>query len=1720
MDRIPILKENEEKSALRLLDELKKFICHVPVAHYSPPSTNSNGTFDFDKNNLGIEDYFYEDYSSSFYECGELGIDLIRLMKLYQDELKNTIKKKINLLRLFTETIPSEYKDDGYSDFVKTCLTIPEEISKTMWQLLSTKTFRGRFKFESLYEYLYNTFYNEELQRDVYLFSQNKKEQHLFQTVRAFRNKVQHLEGEPIEDERQFGDDNKLFSEPEDSSPDKHELLCYYRNLHLRIALFVVLIFCRFHTQLRKTLNFRDPCGVEEFADDDENTKEAKKHINHSYINKIHSWANKKLSDLFKGVKLENYPYLQDSLPELELRSAQLGEYYDNHEGSSLLSEDLTHRRKLVVGPAGSGKTVMMMRMIMRDQPRLTPFYQSLDNGNIPSPKELWRNLTNQVLGIDLLTMSSDVRDKVVNRLNGLLDDGSAVFFFDSVDASPESIEKILEFIDTYPNCQYILASQPDILNDELKNTLEGYGFIFYETLPLNDNDAKKAARIVSLNFSNLDHSESLLKKINTATYGTGLGRLPFTFMQMAYLFEHNQQANLHRINRSSLNWELIKSIRNNSELDIDERKALLNQPTLVLFRKQLDNTVVLCRDVNSLFNARPQGEWKELIYNFSLVSSGKPEDLQLLFELLQLVDEYCPSQKQQAKILRTLVTVSLLESGILGDDTECSSISLGSEMELSFKDEKLPSPNPMLQVIADAVSLIPDEEPAIGDSMRKSNDSLFWFRLQPNFIVRRYLSTLLTVYQQAKVTPLDNSTQLKGLFESIARMGHKELTNCLFEPFWMRMWLIHKDDKIPNTSFYGYSSEGNILFRILIEKTVNNDEMVFQLIKQKFWIDAWKLQSTTNLLEIYVHDAICCYMNDDQRERLYKNLDTLTDGIVDTDYYKNYIIVSMHNLSLTNLYNVRVNRIPDVKIQKSLMEKGANAQALKLLTLILQQIIRIDPLNFKERNRIVNHIVKYGVPTMQGVSNEFWSFVELMIAEPSYRTSLIEILDSLPIEDIRQDIATKLYDERIYDLQKQAFQEEHRIANKWRANLNPYDILSMFRNVSKESRMRQRIQYSFYCRPTNVTFEIATECIDEMPEQKFCKLRDLNGKIFDQWFKVDDVIVLNRERELSNIAELTINLPTGAPRHNMGKIIFEAYPDDNSVKYIHLFHKVGKGQVIVRIQDQDWIQRLSEEDYVRGLMDNQKVSIGNYMGTLVGIQILPIPPNMRIIRIHAVEDNSLKKTGAVSLLDIPHQGTLSFFNPKEYNSKEIKALSLKSLSFESQASTTTINEMLYLCSMSGVHYVAIKKNVNEGNFLWWDVINKSSKVIDVFAIDTIEVDPRVPPLVKNTYRHNMNHFYADFKRAKKQNKELPEIPFFSQIVAFEFLSYSGNIKKLLKERTMTTDARVRVVFYHPICDPSPISWENTKLSVTLTSVLASKRKIEGKNYLIVPSTDYPSQAKYYYDPFDKKRLPVQWEVHNTIEGKELKCITLDNRLSAVWKEHHFISFFDSIDATESLKIHFGSLTEVIDLKNPQNYHSSITPLLIREWISDRCVDNDRIRFCQSKRYMDMLLYLCYESKIELPSNLQVEIAYVLSVEKDRGSVRLFSQKKIHNSLSIKEVNITDLRNCISNFSGEIPNDLKAGMLVICNKSRLSILNNKLMNSIRSQKKWGFVLGVVEGMRGNRVSIKVNNTNVNFLADSEMGDIRLKKNQEILMFPIINPEKNGCAEAKYIQPII
>ena len=1730
--------EQEETAATTpiILEEIKKFATHVPVAKYTAPSKENGheSGLEFQQED-GIDCFFKLDYSTQLTQNGRSGYELLRLIKEFSTRVYEKTSKdfwKIFRLKLpYMELSEDEQKrkeqekyNATYKDSVITCFTFPEDIAKIVTRLLLTGKFQGSFLYPYLQHYLYKPFrYQTSQEKEIYYVPQDAYSQHFYQSLRIFRNKGQHLEGDEVS-----GDKNKLFEAPAGSVDEKVQLE-YYRDRHLSIGLYMLLIFDRFYDELWKILDMKvEPkdSSEERIVSLLEKSKDVIKNI---YIKKVHEKSEQAMQQFFLGTGIHNHPKLLYDIPELYIKGEDSEHETLTGAGSDLLSDTMSPLRQLVVGDVGTGKTVMFLRMLQRDQPRLTPFYLSLDKTEIGGSTSFLRYLEHQVLGLEYLTLKADELTAVILRLHQQLKEGKVVFFFDSLDANPSQMDNLLQWINRYPKCRYIVGSQPDSEENRFLKPLKENGFRTFEVLPFKNEQVKQIMRFTSMYVSGIDHTKQLTEQISKATQDTDMIRHPFSLMQLVGLFEESQDKEILANNQSRLYQSLRERILTNRHLDLEECERLLAQPFLVRYKEQIQQVSSLFEEVMKRFKDPTQGDWRAAIMKSPLIMTGTVSSLRSLFELMELIPTNNQHQQRELTTFQCLVTSELLKKGLLRATESGMNISIDHEGHINICGDKLAEITPMLSLLAEATVTLSYKRPNENDYKKQENlYGRVIFGLCPRYMIEQYLLTVLHVYRLAGVMVNRHKVELKELFSGIARSGSRELYRELFNPYWMNQWLIHEKDVLPGFDTSGMVADDNkALLTILQEHCTRHDLLLPLLMEQYIWIRMWKLENTMRLWGGLMRSAIIYHMNDRLRESLYYSLNTMDNNqsheII--GYFKNLAISTMESLSLIDQYDTNIDDIPGLAVQQKLMNMQSRKDALRLLIKWLYPLYRGDDRKYhKQMYLICEHLINYNAPSIQQVSEEFWTFLSMLSEDNSYRQQLANLLDKIPIEDIPSQIALRLYDEHIYEY----VLKEREIERKKEISLKSFPSIyqryqQMFRPVTKvNGNFRFSIQYTFYCQPDKWTFEVATECISEMPEGKFCQIKTNK---FDQWFYVEDVIVQETERPLNNgIAEVSLVLPQGAPRLRTGKLKIMGVSEDAAIPYIHLFEREGHHEVVVRIEEQHWVGVLAMSETQMMLKKERRVTWNGYEALLTGVDVRTLPKEMRIIRLRAVMpflgEGSPKAVERMELDDIPHQGSLSFYNTKDLSMK-YNRLNLSQIWRGNIAEVTMLANVLYIDCKDDKHYLATYKQVNVGNILHWGEVFMNVNAVFLTAKEC-SVEQKAPQSIYAAFNQYMGwQFKAYNEERKKKNKGVKPPLVYPYIIEVRKVM---SLSKIALAKQTIIDNKVDVLFYHPITDPVPASWQQHSNDIVFSKVYAKRVKIADQMLLSIQDGVYPKEIAYYYDPHDRSRRPVKWYVEpcsqENSEPQSKRFMLLDEELTATWQKSAVISFYSSErnKNEQPIGIHFSNLTDLVELNRFTKYHASVVPLLLKEWIKQRSISNEQALFCQAKRLLPLLIRTCIMHGISLEGILNIELAYVLDVGDD-GEVTLFTPSLLNKHMD-KNTWRSTIKLYISKFNGVRPPKLKANMLVLKTATELITLEERLIRMMSSQTYWGFLCGTVSETKDNKgarvITIQRDNSDIVFNVDAVETGCKLVNNTKVRFFPKVNNEKRKVLEAAYI----
>lgn len=1443
-----------------LLTELAVFIKSVPVAH-NVKTNRGEGKLVL---NNGV--FFKEDYSYVFADSLHTGIEIIALWKKLH--LNSTVKSDIGYL--FDNNKLSNTSD--YRRTVHVALNSLESFCRDLICILAKDNIdASQWVFNNFFRLPFRNFDSPDLDKDYIIPSGDPRLLDFFLTVKRFRNDSTHH-------------NTSSFSVPSGNE----NLIEYCRNIHLSIILFVIFILERFFNELAEKVtdesDWENPLTA---ISEEESNLTGKNIINTRYIPVLKEDARQRLRSSFRGTILYGHPeLLEDELPELKIKSLDEEAKLE----SGILAE--SQGKFIISGSPGSGKTVMLLQLILHDKFHLLPLYFDEDEMNdSATPQTLVRR---KLLGRDLLTRTPYETACTENRLRRLVGNGDAVFFFDMSDSSEKSLAKIAEFISAYPNCRIISTVRSESLGI-VKSFFDSsqLGFEFMEICPFDRNQSRTMMKIYSVNMSGVDHTRTLEKKIRLATDGLPIMRHPLSLLLLIHLFETTPRLNLHSINRTTLYSMMIRSIEEEIGADEQEKKVIMEQAFIRQHLSDLDEIRLLR---SAVCESLSQGNREEIVRKISESSFVKSDEkLQTLFEMIDFLIINESKMLESTAILRSLVTTTLLGNGLKNDKTLVLSITSDDMVGIS----EFPVPNPNLEKLAKAMTTIGYYPPT--EKETNSIDRNIVYRLGPKYIVESYLVNILILY--GKMDVACDTLNLTKVFKPAALLSTPRLIKMIFRPQWLRLWLIDARDKVEIPEMKGKAAPGNQLYRSIVDNVTDSLLFLNELIHFHDTALCLNMKKTVQNISDCIYEVISTRMNDGQLEQFV--MDKSFEHLADTSkiiYWKNLAICCMDSLSLVDLYDSRLARIPSQDIQERLFALK-RVDAYRLLSMWMNAFSHYEysPARKKRYEAIFTHLVNSRAYTLEGVDNIFWDNVRLMLKIEGIRDEILSLLNSVPLEYIPEDITNSLYDCRIVKYQLDLINYEKEIKKKWLDLPLRTENRGLYRKVSK-SYLKDKVLYSLYSHPDDITYVVATECINEMPEGKFCRLTDL-----DRWFSVQDVQDLQNEHNMSEIVYLLLSATRETSVKSSGKITVLK----KDIPYVFAYKASDK--LVLRIEDKNTIKFLS--DNIKVLKTNQDCQIDENVFYIRGVDILPVNPDTRLIWLRPVRsDGSEYSRNPEKIPFFPPEGVMEFFHCKREDRKNNKyrPLMLKFMSETSRAKKDWISECMRLPSEKGKDFFAMPFFLEQGQWLWPEDSSWSAQVIS--SIDIRSAESESPEIPKN-----LKGYLWKLKKAGKAQK------YFS----ISLLKFHGNKPEFKQEKEM--EINVDVTWYTPMFTYIPPDEKHSNPpGLEVTYLFGQIWTIGNKDYIELPKTDYPKAARYYYSEKMPKRMPVIWAETEDWMKKSKSYMILDKTMLQLWKKtpQSKISFFPDSHIDKPLPIPLKSLHQIVNTGNMQLYHGSLLPLL------------------------------------------------------------------------------------------------------------------------------------------------------------------------------------------------
>ena len=273
-------------------------------------------------------------------------------------------------------------------------------------------------------------------------------------------------------------------------------------------------------------------------------------------------------------VRLKKYePHEQTADEEEEGMGSQEEEMLDAL--SIIVGDNAAENRWVFLGGAsGTGKSTMLAQMILQvidqwkekdsNEGKKCPLPIRINMADYVDPKKSFLAFATEVLLKGQNVLYSEVQERALkNQLNVWLKEGRGSFFIDGLNEIPNNakgvLEKILEFVKEFSDCQFILTSRI-VEIQSLFGLLEG--FKKYELCPLAENQIKEQVKNFSYaRYHDKGRGTELLERISDQENLKKLSQNPMQLMLLIGLLENDRQQDFSMLNRSTLYDLFIKGL-------------------------------------------------------------------------------------------------------------------------------------------------------------------------------------------------------------------------------------------------------------------------------------------------------------------------------------------------------------------------------------------------------------------------------------------------------------------------------------------------------------------------------------------------------------------------------------------------------------------------------------------------------------------------------------------------------------------------------------------------------------------------------------------------------------------------------------------------------------------------------------------------------------------------------------------------------------------------------------------------------------------------------------------------------------------------------------------------------------------------------------------------------------------------------------------------------
>lgn len=914
-------------------------------------------------------------------------------------------------------------------------------------------------------------------------------------------------------------------------------------------------------------------------------------------------------------------------------------------------------------------------------------------------------------------------------------------------------------------------------------------------------------------------------------------------------------------------------------------------------------------------------------------------------------------------------------------------------------------------------------------------------YRLPVLYIVESSILNAMYLYKQRFPSGEMDMMYLPDLFNCAASCGTEKIAKELCTPYWLKMWVFFLTETqmiVPNDrpllpyeckmKFPEDNSDCKKLADILTSKFRHPMNLCELIVEEYVFLRCCRLPKTASQI---LGQLLRLYNRIDDR-RLKKeharliDLASLTDGHIRYLYntLAQYALFMMEDPDyISSMFN------PDTKIDihrsamNHLFELSAHEGIQKILLKNVDNMEK-DRINRKNNDKAKDSSMRilrfllFSYPESNILHDFLWDKSNASILEHNP-----ELVDILSIDKIPEDYIKANYDVDIFNmmkLQHQEIEDRHHQINDFRKTYaetidegvlseDQYDTFAHLFHPVTEDKIhpnghidRIKVAYSILSRPNNQTLVLSCEGIasGDKISKKYCKLEGV-----DQWFVVD-----SNSPASGFFAELRFTgASSGLPYSGLIKI--NTGEEKQKINYSYIIR--GDEYFVIRVTDPNGVEFLEQLQTRQDFMTHLEVIIADQVFKLYEISLYSYPEAQNngrtassLLRIHAINSDSLSNLPVALTGGIPSSGYLSLFNIKN----SIDSPLLLKVNEISRGKTSLIQDAIFWGNNKGNSMFVIGNGqyISRGSYVKIDSKRRICRVGYTAYISkswemTFILDGVIPDsgyIYFNDLEKRFHYWVQSVKEQKYSlivfkigQKDLGMTPYkdtissitiedsefeISDVSVREHLPHtydllwgmSGELDFISGQKVIED---MQLMYYQPVFNDIYTDFQIKEQPLYhINKVKYRYDLLEGHDVLIIPH--YISERERLYYRLENCgrcheviKVPISYEEKQKVATWDIDTIQIPDDVDFRNRDlrEGFLYFFSDSGGTVAETVGIRYMSSLISENEPRLYHASICTRYLEECKEKRLGNTDIFRFFQShNRSYDYLQYYLQQSEI------------------------------------------------------------------------------------------------------------------------------------------------------------